>query len=554
MRTTSLGLALAGLLLSACTTGGAPAPKLGNPASLGPLDASASLTAAGRAMLDQSDFKRQAPRIDVTASADPKSGRVAGVMHARIPIGPADELHLRYFAGVDSMKASAADGPVTVDGKPADATLDEGLLTIRLSPGHPASVTVEVPFSYTLPRTEVAGPLDSLGGGTLEPAQIGLLARHSTELSLGHWFPIWVPPGRRADPQPKGFGDISNYPAADLSVRLTVPKDWTVIDSGVRVGETTKGGRTTVTSYATGMRDISVVVVKGYESKSRRVGYTMVRAWGPAKDAKQLDGVLDETAAAIGTLSEDFGAYPWKEFDVVSTPLGAGVSGMEWPGATWIESSAFAGGIPGLGSLGDLTGPILDRLGDLGVLLSSTRAWTIAHEVGHMWWTILVGNDSIADPVVDEPLAQYSACLVARETLAHPDKVCELQIASAYGALKDSGGSDSKADQPTDEFSSATQYGGVIYGKAAWFYLALEKAYGADRVRRALHDAVSRYAFETVTGRQLRWVLVTSLDEPAGSLWDHWMEQEHGDADMPKTDLGMGDLLGNLDLKDLLGH
>jgi hypothetical protein len=551
MRTTYLtGLALAGLLLSACTNADEPT-RQADLSSLEPLDAGASMTSAGRAMLDKSDFKTHAPRINVTAAADPVSGRVEGVVHARLPVGSAGEVHLRYFAGLDSLQASPTDGPVTVDGKAAEATRDKGLLTVALPSGHADQVMVDVPFSYTLPEAKEPSMLDALGGATLQPADVGLLARHKTELSLGHWFPVWVPPGMRDDAEPKGFGDVSNYPAADLSVQLRVPRGWSVIDGGVRVDETTKGEATTVTSAGTGIRDISVVVVKDYASKSRKVGDVTVRAWGPSKDSKQLDGVLDETAAAISTLSKDFGDYPWKEFDVVSAPLGAGVAGMEWPGAAWIESSAFAGGVPGLGALGDVLGPMLDQLGDVGLLLSSTRAWTIAHEVAHMWWTILVGNDSIASPVVDEPLAQYSACLVARSTRGDAEKVCKLQIASGYDGMKSAGAPDDRADQATDQFKSAEQYAGLVYGKAAWFYLALEKRYGASRVQQALHEVVRQYAFDTITGNQVRGVLVTSLDEQSGALWDHWMEQAHGDEDMPETDLGMG---GLGELGDLVGQ
>jgi len=547
MRTTSLtGLALAGLLLTACTDSAAPARKHSDPQHLlEALDPSVSLTSAGRHLLDTSDFAQAAPRIDVTASADPVTGRVTGVVRGTVPVGSAAELHLRYFAGLESLEAAPEDMQVTVEGTAAESTRDRGLLTVQLPTGHAPTVRVDVPFAYTLPEPRPGSLLDALGGSP-QPSDIGLLSRHADVLSLGHWFPIWIPPGSRADAEPSGFGDIGNFPAADLSLELTVPQGWQVIDGGVRVGESTKAGRTTITSYGTGMRDLSVAVVKSYTTKSRMIDDVTVQAWGPKESADQLDGVLDETEAAVRVLSTAFGDYPWKELDIVSAPLGAGVAGMEWPGATWIESAAFAGGIPGLGDFGDLLGPITDQLGDLGLVLSSTRAWTIAHEVGHEWWTVLVGNDSIAAPVVDEPLAQYSACLVLRSTTKDADKVCELQIASGYDGMRSAGDPDAAADRATDEFMSATQYAGLVYGKAAWFYLALEKVYGADRVRGALREVVSRHAFGSIDGAGLRAGLVAALDAKAGSLWNRWMEQVHGAEDMPETDLGVGGLLGGL--------
>jgi len=546
MRTTSVtGLALAGLLLTACTGSAAPARKQIDQQPLEPLDQSVSLTSAGRQLLDSSDFAQAAPRIDVTASADPVTGHVQGVVRASLPVGTASEVRLRYFAGLESLEAAPRDEQVTVDGKATESARDRSLLTVQLPADHASRVRVDVPFAYTLPEARPGSILDALGG-SLAPSDIGLLSRHADVLSLGHWFPIWVPPGSRADPAPSGFGDIGNFPAADLSLELTVPEGWQVIDGGVRVDESTVAGRTTITSHGTGMRDLSVAVVKGYTTKSRTIDEVTVQAWGPKDTADQLDGVLDETEAAVRVLSKAFGDYPWKELDIVSAPLGAGVAGMEWPGATWIESAAFAGGVPGLGDVGDLLGPLTDQLGDLGLLLSSTRAWTIAHEVGHEWWTVLVGNDSIAAPVVDEPLAQYSACLVLRSSTKGADKLCELQIASGYDGMRSAGDPDAAADQATDEFASAAQYAGLVYGKAAWFYLALEKAYGADRVREALREVVSRHAFGSIDGAGLRAGLVAALDDEAGSLWDRWMEQAHGAEDMPASDLGVGDLLGGL--------
>ena len=94
----------------------------------------------------------------------------------------------------------------------------------------------------------------------------------------------------------------------------------------------------------------------------------------------------------------------------------------------WIEAGTFGGGIPGLGDLGDIfedldLEEIFEDLGleDLEGLggFSSTREFVIAHEVAHQWWHAMVGNDSISAPVVDEPLAQFSACVHFEQ--AHPD-------------------------------------------------------------------------------------------------------------------------------------
>jgi hypothetical protein len=295
------------------------------------------------------------------------------------------------------------------------------------------------------------------------------------------------------------------------------------------------------------MRDFAVVLVRDHRTRVRELdgplrGVTL-SATGPPGARQELDGVLDEAEAAVRVLSEAYGGYPWREYDVVATPLGGSVAGMEWPGATFIESGLFAGGIPGLGDLGaslDELGLDEESLGellgagqeDLALVLTSTRAWTIAHEVAHTWWTVVVGNDSVEDPVVDEPLAQYTSCLVVRELLPRGGEVCRAQLSSGYEQMRMLGQPDGPADRPSDEFDSGLQYGGLVYGKAAMFYLELERRVGEERLTEALRTLVEQGAFRMLTGDDVRRVLVAELGREVGPLWDRWMTEAHGDADL----------------------
>ena len=100
--------------------------------------------------------------------------------------------------------------------------------------------------------------------------------------------------------------------------------------------------------------------------------------------------MLDETATSLEVLSDAFVDYPWREFDVVSAPLGSGVAGMEWPGATWIEPSLFVGGIPGLSGLEDLLGGVegLEGLDDLLGGLGGDLGGMVGGETGRMIETL----------------------------------------------------------------------------------------------------------------------------------------------------------------------
>ena len=582
-----------------------------DPADEAAFDPSVSMTAAGEELAASSGLAETAPTYDVEAAVDPAEGAVSGTLRASLPVGDADEVLLRYFAGVPDFEADAQIGQAEVDGDPVDAVRKDALVRIPLPDGHAERVEVVLPFSYTLPMSKGGGGLLDALGGMGGPADIGLLSRHEQAWNLGHWFPLWIPEGNSADPDPDGFGDIGNSPAALIRLSLTVPDAWTVIDGGVRTDLEREDGRVTVKSEGYGMNDLVVSLVKGYVTQERALDGALegvtVRAHGPKDIESELAGVLNETATSLEVLSGPFADYPWREFDVVSAPLGSGVAGMEWPGATWIEPSLFTGGIPGLGGLDDVLGGAgglegLDDLlgglggdlggmvgGDAGRMIETMRAWTIAHEVGHEWWHVLVGNDSVLAPAVDEPLAQYSACLVLREleegSARDADALCDTHIRAGYEQMRMLGDRDAPAARATDDFATSTQYAGVVYGKAAAFYRELEERFGRAEVARALGAVTEEHAFSMLTVDDLRDALGQALGDPAGfdRLWTRWMERTHGDADLdvdPSAGLGglgglggpggpgggdggdldalLGELLGETggnpkDLDDLLG-
>ena len=581
------GLLAGALLLSGCSWLAGPDEEYD--AGGQTFDPEVSLTEGGVDLAARAGLA-EAPRYDVVASADPASGSIRGTVEADLPVGEdAESVALRYFAGLPDFDANATVGEVTVDGGGAQVEVESSIVTVPLPSAHGARVSLVVPFSYTLGLTEDGGGglLDALGGMG-GPADVGLLSRHADAVNLGHWFPVWVPEGNSADPEPAGFGDIGNFPAALIRLDLTVPEEWTVVDGGVRVAQKhVSPGRVRVVSEGYGMNDLVVSLLRGYASEKVVLDGTLagvtVTAYAPKQSESELPAVLDETRAALTTLSDTFVPYPWQEFDIVSAPLGSGVGGMEWPGATWIEPALFAGGLPGLGGLEDLLGDsgleglqglggLEDLLGgggleglggldgDIGRMIATMRKWTIAHEVGHEWWHVVVGNDSVLDPVVDEPLAQYSACLVLRQTESGDvDSLCRAHLESGYQQMRMLGGEDAPAARGAGEFDSSTQYAGVVYGKAAAFYLRLERVFGAAETAAALGRVTGEHAFAVMTAADLRDALSSELGDPAlfEKLWNRWMEGTRGDDDLgvdPSAGLGgLGDLLGGQDPEDLEG-
>jgi hypothetical protein len=474
-------------LVPAPVAGAAKPPEL--PALLEVDPGSPSLSPGGRAFLEQAALT-DAPRYALSVTIDPETGDVAGRVRAEVP-RPADgNVRLRMLAGLPALHTGLDVSDVTVDGEKARARRDRALLTV-LTPSGPDKVVVGMRFSYRVPR---AG---TTTGRALTQATIALLSRHPDVSQYGHWFPVWLPPGADADPGLSGFGDIGNFAAGTITARVRVPNGYDVVSGGVTVDRRRSGGQTTVTESGVGLRDLSLAVGRDLRQGEARAGDVTVRATGPS--SIDVDSTARAAADDLQTLADEYGPYPWSEIDVVAVSLGPDAGGMEWPGAVWVAG--------------------LEDVPRVGTSLS------LDHELAHQWWHALVGNDSIREPVVDEPLAQYSICLVAAATSQGGGAECAL-LGAPSGTGSAGGPTLECADRPSNAFASASEYGSLVYDQAAEFYFALRGAVGRDATVAALRGVVARHAFGIITTAELRDELVAAFPAQADTvraLWDRYI-------------------------------
>jgi len=451
-----------------------PAVDLGSP----------SLSPGGREYLRGVGLDH-APRYALSATIDPDTGRVDGRMRARVPRPEHGDVPFRMLAGLPAFHTGLEISGVVADGKGAHADVDRTLVRVPVKRTGAGSVEIGMRFSYRVPRGRTTR------GRPLTQATIALLSRHSDVDQFGHWFPVWLPPGAETDAGLSGFGDIGNFAAGAITARVRVPTGYDVVTGGVTVDRQESTGQTTVTESGVGLRDLSLAIGRGLHSASAPSGDVTVRATGRAN--VDVDAVARGGAADLQKLADLYGPYPWSELEIVSVSLAPDVGGMEWPGAIWISG-------------------LEEGTGDAGNL-------TVEHELAHQWWHALVGNDSIRYPVVDEPLAQYSMCLVA-------DRQSDLGAeCGGLGGFGDPAVQDC-ADRPTTAFTSESEYGLLIYDQAPGFYDTLARAVGQDATVAALRDVVTRHAFGTVTSEGLRDELAASVPGQADTvreLWDRYI-------------------------------
>jgi hypothetical protein len=449
--------------------------------------ASPSLSPGGRAFLQTASLA-DAPRYALSATIDPATGKVDGRMRVEVARPEHGDLQFRMLSGLPALHTGLEVQDVTVGGTTARAKRDRTLVTVRVPPKASGKVVVGIRFSYVAP---LAG---TTHGRPLTQATIALLSRHPDVSQFGHWFPLWLPPGADTDPALSGFGDIGNFAAGAITARVRVPTGYDVVSGGLTVDHQESAGQTTVTEAGVGLRDLSLAIGRGLQSAAAQSGDVTVRATGPA--SVDVGTAARDGAAELQTLAGLYGPYPWSELDIVAVSLGPDAGGMEWPGAVWI-----AGLEKGAGGVGSLT---------------------VDHELAHQWWHALVGNDSIRAPVVDEPLAQYSMCLVAAQ---QNDVRGDCAALGGLGPAR-SATANICADRPTTAFASSDEYGALIYDQAPDFYFALAGVSGRDAAVAALRDVVARHAFGIITPAQLREEIAAALPGQADTvraLWDRYI-------------------------------
>jgi hypothetical protein len=465
---------------TAGTPGAGKPPALPELPSLDP--GSPSLSPGGRAMLEAASLE-DAPRYALSVTVEPGTGDVEGRMHARVQQPDDGTAEFRVLPGLPALHAGLRVRDVTVNGKAVNAEVDRALLRVRVKRTGSNAVDVRLHFSYRVPRS---GPT---GGRPLSQETIGVLSRTRDVVLLGHWFPLWLPPGADADPGLSGFGDIGNFAAGAITARVQVPTGYDVRSGGVNIDRADKGSRSIVTESGVGLRDLALVVGRGRRNAETSTGDVTVRATGAA--GLDLDAAARESADDVQALADLYAPYPWSEVDVVSAPLVPGIGGMEWPGMVWVAGigERFLGG----------------------------TSLALAHELAHQWWHALVGNDSIRAPVVDEPLAQYSMCLVTAR-----QQIGDLECVGLGRGTLDRSPRDACADRPTNRFRSADEYGQLIYDQAPGFYFALSDAVGQDATVAALRAVVSRHTFGILTPEQLRDEIVAAFPDRTAEVRDLW--------------------------------
>ena len=376
------------------------------------------------------------------------------VRYFNLEVNPVDEVYFRlfpnYYDGVLSVQGVEVDGQLAETSLESDGTALRVELPDWLNPGWEVEISMD--YQLILPET--------MGGN------YGLLGYFDGVLVLDTFYPMipaYDQDGWYSD-YPYPNGDLTYQNASFYLVEISAPAEMVIAASGSVVDEMVENGIQHLTIASGPARDFYLAASDDFTVRTKEWDGILVSSYALEGMQKHQDAALEFAVQALETFSDLFGPYPYREFDMVSSPMQA--LGIEYPGITGIflnlyQEDATTSGVPNLTMLETV----------------------VAHEVGHQWFYNVVGNDQQNQPWVDEGLVQY---------------VTYVYLLQNYGAQAAQGLANSWAqrlDSSTDPTLaiglpagaySPRDYSGIVYGKGPMFFQALEDSIGQELLWQAI--------------------------------------------------------------------
>src|SRR4051794_26897879 len=210
-----------------------------------------------------------------------------------------------------------------------------------------------------------------------------------------------------------------------------------------------KDGRRVWTSADPAARDVSVAV-GDFATRQVRTpdGVRVTVGVLPGADL-ELDQLAAWTTSAIADLEKHLGRFPYRTLTVPY--IGEYGGGIEYPGS---------------------------------IQLAAADRPVLVHEVAHMWFYGMVGDDQYRDPWLDEAFASWAEGLIDPPSDAALQR--NLRITGDVG-------------DAIGDFPNSNEYFSVVYGKGEAALLTARQAAGADAFDAAMRCYVNANAWTIAT-------------------------------------------------------
>ncbi len=381
---------------------------------------------------------------------------------------------------------------IKVKGKPVAGVLEHKNTSLKinlpesLQPGE--AINISMDFSESVPL-KMSG-------------NYGLYIYQDKILALDSFFPIipvYDEKGWGVQNPPKN-ADMIFTDAAFFEVQIDAPDDLVLAASGVEVDKVKAKDRQIVTFAGGPQRDFYMSASPKYQQYNQYMNEVKVTSYFPEEYPESGDLVLETAVNALQVFSERYGLYPYTEFDLASTPMQAG--GMEYSGAAAMALGLYPAGITASGSPN-----------------SVFLEYATAHEVAHQWFFNQVMNDQINEPWLDEGLAQYLTYIYYLDTYG---STAGEQVKASWERYWSAVDMDPIPIGKPAEYYDSDEYASIIYGRAPFFILELEKKMGAKTFTRFLAEYVELYRWKTVDSQQFKSLAEEYCSCDLDNIFNEW--------------------------------
>jgi len=404
---------------------------------------------------------------------------------------PLEEIHLRLFPNL--LGGEMEINTILANGMETEGILElsNSLLRVPLAQDlHPGDgVVLHLEYSLSVPAE-----LDS---------NYGVLAFYDNVLTLAHAYPmvaVYDDEGWNVEIPPE-YGDLTYADASFFQVQVNAPAQLVLAASGQEINRQGGGSRQIVTITAGPARDFFLAASPDYQVITRTVDNVTFNSYAPQSLASASRSALDTAIESFRIFSERYALYPYTEFDMVATPTYA--LGIEYPGIIALNANLYK------------------RNGEVyGTPTTVMMESVIAHEAGHQWFYNLVGNDQLGEPWLDESLAQFVTWQYFTDRYGTDGgDDFEQSLHERWARV---GNAPIPVGMPVAGYDSAA-YSAIVYGRGAFFFMALREKIGAQAFDAFLQDYTESYGWGISSGSGLKTLAEDHCRCDLTGLFSEWI-------------------------------
>lgn len=404
---------------------------------------------------------------------------------------PLNEMELRLFPNILGGEMTVTNVKVDEKSVTPKYGLENSLLIVPFAkPLEPnQSLILSMDFAVTVPQSV--------------ELNYGVLAYFDDVLALAHAYPmicVYDDEGWNAEIPPQS-GDVTYADESFYIVKVTAPKDLTLVTTGQKINSDEAGRVQTLTVASGPARDFYLAASPNYTEISQMFGEVTIHSYAPEASKKGAQMALDVASRAIKDYSERYAPFPYTEFDIVSTPTLA--LGIEYPGMVAITSRIY-----------DVDS---DYRGTPARIYMEA---TVAHETGHQWFYSLVGDDQLDDPWLDESLTQFVTLQY------YTDEYGEGGASGFEASLNGRWGSINfekiPIGLPVAKYDDR-EYGAIVYGRGPLFFVALRDEMGAETFDAFIKDYTETLSWKISTPETLQSLAEKHCACDLQKIFDEWV-------------------------------